>query len=178
MKYSPNLYESYIKKGSFFNRMLHCGYSSNFWVQNALNYLPPDILEEHKEKLVLISTSEVDACRVARVLCKERELIILSERIFPKKGMNEASPETRYFTFVVLHEIAHAINKHKSPMFDKLTQEEAKIQEQEANRLAFQWYNNYVKEKNNPNLPILTQEEIDEAQNKNQLRMKAEYEGS
>jgi len=39
-----------------------------------------------------------------------------------------------------LHEIAHAIKKHKSPKFDGLTEEQNQAQEEEADNLAFMWF--------------------------------------
>jgi len=63
----PNkLYESYIRKGSYFNLMLNCGHNYNQWVQNALCYLPQDILDEHKENLLFLTTADVDGRRIAR----------------------------------------------------------------------------------------------------------------
>ena len=114
-----NLYESSRIKGSFFNKMIHCGTDSNIWVENALEYLPKELLYENRDNLAFVSTRESHACRVSRHLCEKREIIVISECIFPENGSAEDNEKTRYFTFVVLHEIAHAIKKHKSPLFDE-----------------------------------------------------------
>jgi len=89
--------------------MLDCGTYYNEWVQHALSYLPEAMLAEHKDGLVFISTAQRDGCRMARGYCDTREVILLSERILPKHGAEEGQPEVRYFIYVVLHEVAHAI---------------------------------------------------------------------
>lgn len=156
-----NLYESSRIKGSFFNKMIHCGTNSNIWVENALEYLPQDILDENKDNIAFISTRESHACRLSRHLCEKREIIVISECIFPKNGSAEDKKKVRYFTFVILHEVAHAIKKHKSPLFDELTQGEIQRQEKEADDLAISWFNNHVELRNNKLLKPITHEEID-----------------
>lgn len=165
----PELYTPSLVKGSYLNRMIHCGSEYNYWVEVAISYMPSNIFWEHKEKLAFIGTGAMEACRVAPALRKERELIILSERIFPKKNVRcEDNNKARYFIFVVLHEIAHAIKKHRSPLLDNLTQAESETQEQEADDLAISWFNEHVKEVNNPDLKAITPDEI--------LRARAESE--
>jgi hypothetical protein len=160
------IYESSIIKGSFFNQMIDCGSEYNIWVENALKYLPLEILNKHKESLAFISTNEMDGCRVARFICENREIIVLSERIFPKKGVGEAEAEVRYLTFVVLHEVVHAVKKHRSPLFDDLSPEVKEAQEKEADELALTWFNEHIRQKNNPNFKPITMEEVKEAQAK------------
>src|SRR5208283_1751237 len=109
MKEYSELYASRIIKGSYFNQMLHCGSNYDDWAEYALRYLPPDILWNYKDKLAFIGTGAMDACRVAPALSKDREIIVLSERIFPQKGAVEDNSKVRYFIFVVFHEIAHVI---------------------------------------------------------------------
>lgn len=171
------LYESWIRKGSYFNLMLDCGYQYNQWVQIALEYLPPEVLDENKEKLLFISTAERDACRVARHYCESREIILLSDRIFPKQGANGGQPEVRYFIFTVLHEVAHAIKKHKSPKFDNLSEQENQSQEEEADAIALEWFNEHVEELNNPYIKPITIAEIDEMREKNKIIMEQLYKG-
>jgi hypothetical protein len=170
------LYDSWRVKGSYFSQMLECGSNYNPWVQHALKYLPEEIFNEHKESLAFVSTANKDACRLARHLCENREIILLSERILPKQNAIENLSEVRYFIFVVLHEVAHAIKKHKSPIFDNLTDEEIKAQEDEADKIALDWFNQHIEERNNPNLKPLTREEIEAEQEKNQELMKKLYE--
>ncbi|MCF8083115.1 MAG: hypothetical protein K9M96_08470 [Deltaproteobacteria bacterium] len=117
-----DLYASSIIKGSYFNAMLDCGREHNWWLELALKYLPEDVFDEHKERFLFTSTATRDACRVARHHCQTREIFLISERILPDQNVKtEDDPKARYFIYVVLHEIAHAIKKHKSPIFDNLT---------------------------------------------------------
>jgi hypothetical protein len=77
----------------------------------------------------------------------------------------------------VLHEIVHAIKKHKSPLFDNLTAEEVKAQEEEAHEIALNWFNQYIEKRDHPHLKPLTKEEIEEEKEKNRNLMKKLYEG-
>lgn len=174
---TDELYQSWMIEGSYFNLMLDCGDNYNHWVGFALEYLPQAVLDENKDNLVFISTAHRDACRVARHYCENREVILLSERVLPKRGANERQPEVRYFIFVVLHEVVHAVKRHKSPKFDKLTPEENQAQEDEADKIAIEWFNNHVKSLNNPYLKPITMDEIKEMQQGNQELMKNLHDG-
>jgi Zn-dependent peptidase ImmA (M78 family) len=168
-----NLYESFIRKGSYLNRMIDCGcLMYNSWVERALRYLPIVVFDKHKENLAFISTSE--ACRIARDYCEKREIILLADRIFPKGVASEAQPEVRYFIFAVLHEVAHAIKKHKSQKFDNLSEQENQAQEHEADAIAINWFNECIKDRNNPFSRPITVNEIDHMRLKNQDQIKAE----
>lgn len=171
------LYESWMIEGSYFNQMLDCGHHYNQWVQIALEYLPEAVLDEHKEGLVFISTAQRDGCRVARRYCQNREVILLSERVLPKSGANEGQPAVRYFIYVVLHEVAHAVKKHKSPKFDNLTEQENQVQEDEAHAMAMEWFNEHVKARNNEFLKPITKQEVEEAEKKNIALMESLYAG-
>ena len=177
MRNINKLYESWKRNGSYFNLMIDCGDIYNQWVEVALKYLPPAVLDENKEKLLFTSTAVIDACRVARHYCQNREIILLSERILPKKLSNVGQPEVRYFIFSVLHEVAHAIKKHKSKKFDKLTDKQDPAQEKEADDIALSWFNEYVKHLNNPYIKPITIEEVNEMREKNQVIMQKLYEG-
>jgi Zn-dependent peptidase ImmA (M78 family) len=83
--------------------------------------------------------------------------------------MNEADPIVRYFMFVCLHETVHAIKQHRPP--NEITPKENKTQEAEADQLAFEWINSYLKEMNHPDMPLLTEEEIERAQARNRTLM-------
>lgn len=174
---TEKLYESWMIPGSFLNEMLDCGDRYNHWVEIALEYLPQTVFEENKEKLVFVSTAQRDGCRIARHYCENREVILLSERILPKQGANEGQPKVRYFIYVVLHEVAHATRKHKSPKFDGLTPEENEAQEAEANALALEWFNEHIKMRNNEFLKPITREEVQQAEKKNQDLMEKLYAG-
>jgi hypothetical protein len=169
----PKLFES-----GGFKALLDCGYWHNRWLETALKYLPEDLLEENGEELLFASTATRDACRVARRYCQTREIVLISERILP--GTNicyETDPKARYFIYVVLHEVAHAIRKHKSPLLDDLTDEECKTQEKEADELAMKWFNDHIAKPNSVHLLPITKEEIKEAQEKNQVIMKKFMDG-
>lgn len=84
----------------------------------------------------------------------------------------ETDPKARYFIYVVLHEVAHATKKHKSPIFDNLTRDQLEAQEKEADELALSWFNDHVVKKNNEHLFPITKEEIKVAEDKNQELMK------
>jgi hypothetical protein len=157
--------------------MLDCGGRYNRWVEIALGYLPVEVLDENKENLVFISTAQMDACRVARHYCENREIILLSDRILPKRGADEGQSEVRYFIFTVLHEIVHAIKKHKSPKFDDLSEAQYQAQEEEADNLAFRWFNQHINELNNKYLPPLTTDEVEEVEQKNKELMDKLYDG-
>ncbi len=160
------------------NQMLHCGENYNNSVQTALECLPPDVFDELSSSLAIISTTGSDGCRLARATCEQKEIILLSERIFPRRGMSEGDAVVRYFTFVVLHEVAHAYRKHRSPMFDNITPEENQAQEAEADDLALRWYNAYIRKRANPHLTELTAEEVENAKNKSREEREARYAGS
>ena len=174
---TDKLYETWMIEGSYFNQMLDCGDRYNQWVQYALEYLPVAVLDENKENLVFISTAQRDACRVARHHCENREVILLSDRILQKQGANEGQTEVRYFIYVVLHEVVHAIKKHKSPKFDNLTEQKNQAQEDEADVIALEWFNEHIRELNNPYLKPITREEIRNIQQKNQALMENLYAG-
>jgi len=157
------LYRSHIISGSYLNHMLHCGPAFDGTIEIALSYLPVEILWENRENLAFIGTMKSDAFRVARKL-RERELIVLSDHIFPSSGSSESTPEMRYFIWTVLHEVAHVVCQHRSPKFDSLTPEENEAQEEEADQLAYGWYNQYVEDRDSPYLLPITQSEVEEIQ--------------
>jgi hypothetical protein len=50
MSANGQLYDSFIRKGSYFHRMIDCGcFQFNKWVQDALQYLPMAVLDKYKE---------------------------------------------------------------------------------------------------------------------------------
>ena len=162
MEQTEQLYTSWAVEGSYFNRMIDCGNSKNHWVEIALGYLPLDVLDANKEALVFVASSECDAFRLAPQY-REREVIVLSGRIFPTGAESEGDRSARYFIFAVLHEVAHAVLKHKSPRFDGLTVEENDAQETEANELAYHWFNQHVENSSNEWLLPVSKAEVEEA---------------
>ena len=159
-----------------FNAVLDCGYGHNGWLEIALGYLPEDLLENIEEDFLFTSTATRDACRVARYYCSTKEIILISERVLPSTNIvYQTDPKARYFIYVVLHEVAHAIRKHKSPLFDDLLKEEVESQEKEADGLAMKWFNDHVGKSSN--LPPITKEEINTAQEEQQRIMKKLMDG-
>lgn len=166
------LYRSSRIDGSYFNAMLNCHPDHNWWLELALKYLPQELLDLHKERLLFTSTAHRDACRIARHYCETREIILLSDRVLPGRSVrDETHPKARYFIYVVLHEIAHAIRNHKSHRFNGITAAENNAQEQEADALAMQWFNEHIRERNNPHLHPISEQEIKAAQITNQELM-------
>jgi len=164
------LYRSSLIRGTVFSKMLQCSSDSNYWLEHALtNCLPYEILEEWQDGIAYISAEQLDAFRINKALRESRELIFLSEHIAPFPGMNEADPIVRYFMFVCLHETVHAIKQHRPP--NEITPEENEAQELEADQLALQWINDYLKERNHPDMPPLTRAEIERAQARNRELM-------
>ncbi len=158
--------------------MLDCSREHNWWLELALKYLPVDVFDNHKENLLFTSTATRDACRVARHYCQTREIILLSERIMPGRNVRtEDHHKARYFIYVVLHEMAHAVMNHKSPKFDQLINEEFEAQEAEADNLAMSWFNAHVKSRNNQYLLPITREEIEKAQTENRKIMETGRDG-
>ena len=151
--------------------MIDCGYARNRWVEIALGYLPYEVLDEQKESFVFIALGECDACRLAPQY-REREIILLSDQVFPDPGVAVDHSTARYFIFAVLHEVAHALQKHRSPRFDALSKEENEVQEREADELAYQWFNDHVKRQDHPHLLPLSADEVRMVQKRNQERMK------
>lgn len=177
-----SLYESWSTKGSYLNIMLDCGEKYNESVSDALKYLPKSILWKIRNKIVFFSTGKYDAFRIDRATAKEKEIIFLSERILPKRfdrnshkeAASEGHSEVRYFIFVVLHEVAHAVNKDLSPLL--ITKQENNVQEEKAHKKALRWFNAHIEKKNNKYLNPLTMEEVREEQKKQEKLMEKFYE--
>jgi hypothetical protein len=123
------------------------------------------VLSTFSGRLALLSTTAVDGIRLTRSFCRDREVIVLSERIIPSKlGDEEFHPGYRYFIFVVLREVAHACRGHLSPSLDGITPEETDAQKREANELALKWFNEHAS--TTLFQPPLTIAEVDELREK------------
>ena len=139
-----------------------CGEIGNHWLDAALEYLPHDIFARWSNSLAFLCTSQSDAKRLTLEFRENREIIVLSERIVPAERSDEGSSDVRYFIFAILHEIAHAVFQDRPPR--SITPTEGGKQEKRADGLAFQWMNDHLRAKNNPQLPEFTPEELDAAQ--------------
>ncbi len=113
------------------------------WVEIALGYLPEDVVKKEGANLAIIGVGCIGGCRLPQHY-RKREIILLSDWIFPPGGMSEGDTVGQFFIITLLHEIAHAVCRHKSPKFDKLTPEENQAQEDEADSLALDWFNRHV----------------------------------
>jgi hypothetical protein len=143
--------------------LIECGGDyANAAVRSVLeDYLPPDVFGALNGRLAFVSTTSMDGIRLTKSFCRDREVIVLSERILPvKSGDEEFHPAYRYFIFVVLRQVAQACKNHLSPSLDGLTAEEAAAQEREADELALEWFN----ERASTTLfqPTLSPAEVDE----------------
>ena len=134
-----------------------------------MNISPSEILDAIKNEVVFICLGS-DACRLARNVYENNEIIILSQSIFPKGYCTEKDPIFRYFIFCVLHEVSHAIKKHRSPLFDNLTPQEIEDQEQEADRTAISWFNSHIDNRQHPDLMQITDKEIEKQKEINQKK--------
>jgi hypothetical protein len=130
----------------------------------ALDYLPINIIDNINGRVAFIMLNS-DACRLTSIIREHEEVIILSPWIFPYKPFSENDKEIRYFIFCVLHEVAHIILKHKSPMNCLLQEDER--QENDATDLALKWFNGHVSEE----IPPLSFDEIRTQQELNQTRL-------
>ena len=127
--------------------LIDCGGAyANAAVRSALeNYLPSDVLSAFDGRLAFVSTLGVDGVRLTKSFCRDRDVIVLSERIIPVTSEDEEfHPVYRYFIFVVLREIAHACKEHVSPYSNDLTAPQVESQTREAEELALKWFNEHA----------------------------------
>ncbi|MEX0805661.1 MAG: hypothetical protein WD688_20440 [Candidatus Binatia bacterium] len=151
--------------------LIDCGGDyANAVVRSAVeDYLPPDVLSAFSGRLAFVSATSTDGVRLTKSFRKDREIIVLSERIIPAKfGDEEFHPGYRYFIFVVLHEVAHACRDHLSPSLDGLTAAEAEAQERETDELALKWFNEHAS--TTLFQPPLTVAEVEELREKARAR--------
>jgi hypothetical protein len=127
--------------------LIDCGGDyANAAVRSVLeNYLPSDVLSAFDGRLAFVSTGDAGGVRLTKSFCRDRDVIVLSERILPvKSGDEEFHPGYRYFIFVVLREIARACKDHLSPLSDDLTAAQLETQTREADELALNWFNEHA----------------------------------
>lgn len=141
---------------------LDCGNDLNFWVRGALGCVPDDVWNERGDRLSFVCMATSDGRRLTTQFIEGQHVIVLSERLVPAQGVAEDNWLVRYLYFVVLHEVAHATCDHRPP--NEITVDENQRQEDEANALAFEWFNGYLETKLANGLPPFTQHELDGAQ--------------
>ena len=155
---------------------LNCGRDGDFWIGHVLDdCIPDDVWNEHGDQLVLVSTTESDGRRLGRALTEGKHIIVLSERVIPYGRLTEDHPRVRYLYFVVLHEVAYAVRDHRPP--NEITPEQNQAQEDEANALAFEWFNGYLATKAQNGVALFTAAELAEIQKEMQARMQVALQG-
>ena len=131
--------------------MIDAGAAASQSIKDALACIPDDIWIEWKDRLAFICKDDADACRLTHSFCNDREIIVLSERIIPRGPLCEDHLLVRYFNYIVLHEVAHAVCNHKPP--HEIGGKEGgadKEQEKEADTLACGWLNEYFTKRKCP----------------------------
>ena len=146
--------------------MFDCSYDAKSWIIYALNCLSADVFERCRDRLAFVCMDTSDGRRLTPEFMEGREIIVLSERIVPRGCLAEDHPKVRYFVFVVLHEIAHAVCQHRPP--NQITEEKYSAQEAEAHGLAFSWFNDYLRARKHPDLREFTEQELKQAQTTSQ----------
>jgi len=129
------------------------------WIEIALGYLPEETLRTEGANLAIIGIGSIGGCRLPQQY-RQREIVLLSDWIFPPAGNSEGDKAGQFFIITLLHEIAHAVFRHKSPLLDKLTPEELQAQEDEADSMAIGWFNSHVEHRDNKYLKAISTEEF------------------
>jgi len=127
--------------------MFSCGPEVAILIGHALQCLPDEVVDSVGDRLAFVYMDS-DGRRLTREFCADREIIILSERIFPWGWKDKCELKVRYFMFAVLHEVAHAYSDHKAP--NSVSIDDNQAQEQQADELAYVWFNDYLRSKNDP----------------------------
>lgn len=151
---------------------LNCGRDGDYWIRHALkNCIPDDVWAEHGDQLAFVSTTESDGRRLGKTFTEGKHIIVLSERIIPHGPLAEDHPRVRYLYFVVLHEVVHAVRDHRPP--SEITPQENQAQEDEANALAFEWFNGYLARQAKSEVELFTAAELATIQTEMQAKMLA-----
>lgn len=128
-------------------------------MKTAIGYLPNELVNAWpKKKVALITMFDRLGLRVAEDLRENRELVFLSERVFPRNGVPQDDRIYKHFIFVVLHEIAHIYLDHPQT----IPEDERDKYEGEAHNQAKEWYDQHAA---NLQLSELNLEEMKEINN-------------
>ena len=75
--------------------LIDCGGDyANAAVRSAIeNYLPSDVLSAFDGRLAFVSTGDAGGVRSTKSFCRDRDVIVLSERILPVKSGDEEFPK-------------------------------------------------------------------------------------
>lgn len=109
-------------------------------IKTALEYLPDEILEKWKGLLAILTMDRRHGIRIDENIRKDKELVFLSDKIWPPGAAKETDLSFRFFIFVVLHEIAHVELRHGS--------ENKAEEEHEADKKAMEWFNAHAEKIN------------------------------
>lgn len=103
-----------------------------YLVAGALSKVPKGVTDRVLKKcLFWMPTCDEEGCFISEELLRGKGLIALPEKLIHK---DEESVER-----IILHEVAHRHLDHKSPFLSRLSEEEARKQEEEANRTRDMW---------------------------------------
>lgn len=142
-----------------------CNFDAKRNICDAIQCIPLCEIEGIKILFVCIDSS--DARRLVMEQYEGFEIIVFSEFVIPRNWKTEDEWSKKYFNYVVLHEVAHALLKHKSPKTMTIGQSTA--QENEADELAMSWFNEYLSSKG---MKLYSDIELSEAQKKVQIERK------
>jgi hypothetical protein len=133
-----------VKYGDYANSICANKLSQRKDLITALQILPDDKQKWVIQNVFYFSTyGKRYGSRMSRGLCQAKEIVFISEKAFPKTFELE-SLDTRFFVWLVLHETAHAIHKHKCRIYDGISDTEYDAQEREATADAIGWFNDYA----------------------------------
>lgn len=125
--------------------IVEVGREADRWVWWALECVPEHVWSRVGDRLSIMSMATSDGRRLTPKFTQGRHVIVVSERIIPHGAVAEDHGLARYLMFVVLHEVAHASCDHQPP--NEVSAEGNQQQENEANALAFDWFNAHLDER-------------------------------
>ena len=108
-------------------------------IRHALSFLPQPVNEDLVRRLVIIGGDHIGAFHVPKSLRTTHEIVFLSDAFLREHDTPDA-----LFISVVLHEVAHAYKRHRSKLYDHISQQEKDDQEAEADSLARSWYPEFI----------------------------------
>lgn len=127
-------------------------------IETAIGYLPSSLREEWpKQEVAIITMHSRLGLRLSKSLREEKEIVFLSERVFPRNGgLFEKDPVYKHFIFVLLHELAHIFLDHPQTIME----EEKDEYERAADNKAKEWYDEHAREIGLPELDLEEMQQI------------------
>ena len=120
-----------------------CSNEAKTNIIHAVQCIPLEDIEGMNILFVCVDSS--DARRLVMENYIGFEIIVISEFVIPRDWKIEDEWSKKYFNYIILHEVAHSLLKHKSPR--NLTTEKNISQEKETDELAMLWLNDYLNSK-------------------------------